>query len=270
MLLHGFTGSGRGMLEFVGEWHEGPTLAIDLPGHADSGLLADPALYEMSTCVDAMAEGLRALDLGRCDWFGYSMGARVALQLAVAAPDLVASMVLVGASPGLPDATACAERRRRDNTLADRIVEIGVPSFVREWQALPLFSTQPDRVARSHAALQREERLAQHPLGLALSLRGMGTGAMRPLRDDDLRACTAPVLLLAGELDPKFRALGQALAQAIPGGEFACVPDAGHAAHIENPVFVRRRVRAFWSLIRSRELRRSTEREAAVASTARI
>ena len=44
-----------------------------------------------------------------------------------------------------------------------------------------------------------------------------------------------PVLVLAGERDAKFTEIGQRMAGAIPNATFATIPDAGHAAHAEQP-----------------------------------
>jgi pimeloyl-ACP methyl ester carboxylesterase len=45
-----------------------------------------------------------------------------------------------------------------------------------------------------------------------------------------------PVLLLAGEHDPKFQAIGARMAELIgPNASRVDVPGAGHAAHLEQP-----------------------------------
>jgi pimeloyl-ACP methyl ester carboxylesterase len=45
-----------------------------------------------------------------------------------------------------------------------------------------------------------------------------------------------PVLVLAGERDERFAALAQRMAAAIgTNATLALVPDAGHAAHLEQP-----------------------------------
>jgi pimeloyl-ACP methyl ester carboxylesterase len=51
------------------------------------------------------------------------------------------------------------------------------------------------------------------------------------------RAIEAPVLVVAGELDEKFTALGRRLVAAIGAtADLAIVPGAGHTAHLENPI----------------------------------
>jgi pimeloyl-ACP methyl ester carboxylesterase len=70
---------------------------------------------------------------------------------------------------------------------------------------------------------------------LASSLRLAGTGAQEPSWDR-LRALAMPVLVVAGEHDEKFRALGERVAAAIgANARFETVPGAGHPAHLERP-----------------------------------
>ena len=52
-----------------------------------------------------------------------------------------------------------------------------------------------------------------------------------------------PVLVLVGEHDAKFTALGRRLADSIPDATFAIVAGSGHAAHLEQPA-------AFLTLLR--------------------
>ena len=72
------------------------------------------------------------------------------------------------------------------------------------------------------------------PRALAAVLRGMGTGAMEPLWER-LRTLTMPATVLAGAEDPKFVALGERLAAALPDGELVVVPGAGHGLPREAP-----------------------------------
>jgi pimeloyl-ACP methyl ester carboxylesterase len=61
-----------------------------------------------------------------------------------------------------------------------------------------------------------------------------------------LPALEMPVLYLAGEDDDAYVRLGrQAVAAIGDNASFETVPNAGHAAHLENPDYVAQRVRAF-------------------------
>ena len=54
-----------------------------------------------------------------------------------------------------------------------------------------------------------------------------------------------PTLLVAGELDEKYVAIGKEMATEMPNAEFGVIPGAGHAAQVERPAETAERVRAF-------------------------
>lgn len=199
-----------------------PTLAlVDLPGH---GLAAD----DLDGDIDGCGPKLTAL-AGPGVYIGYSMGGRMGLVAAASASAApIDRLVLIGATAGIDDPDERAARRASDTALADRIGRIGVDAFVDEWLTGPLFARlTPDS---GGLAARRSNTAA----GLTHSLYAYGTGSMTPLWSR-LATIEIPVLVLAGEHDPKFTALGRRLAEALPDATFATVPGAGHAAHAEAP-----------------------------------
>ena len=246
LLLHGFTGS---VATWAGVWEAlaeaGPLLAVDLLGHGRSAAPADPRRYRMEEQVADLLALLDRLAVERVHLVGYSMGGRVALSLAVAAPQRVASLVLESASPGLADPAEREARRRSDEDLARRIEEEGLEAFARSWEVLPLFAGLRRLPPAAQAAV-RATRRAQRPRGLANSLRGMGAGVQPPLWDR-LAGLRVPVLCLAGGDDAKYVALAQAMAERLPRGRAVVVPGAGHTVHLEEPAAFVKEVRAFWS-----------------------
>ena len=99
---------------------------------------------------------LLALD-GPATFIGYSMGARLCLHLALSHPDSVERLVLIGGTAGIAAAEERAERRRQDERLADRILDVGVESFLGEWLASDMFAALP-RWARLRRATTIEHR----------------------------------------------------------------------------------------------------------------
>ena len=244
VLLHGFTGSAATWAPFVPAFaREFETVAIDLPGHGATDASGDLARYSMERTVEDLVAILDRLGIERAAWLGYSMGGRVALGTAVMAPSRVAALVLEGASPGIADPGERAARARDDEALAEFVEHEGVAAFVERWEALPLFASQR-RLPQEIRAAQRRQRLANDPRGLANSLRGMGQGAQPPLHDR-LGEVGVPVILLAGAEDAKFRRLAQEMAVAMPMAQVAVIPDAGHAAHLEQPAAFERAVLRF-------------------------
>lgn len=234
LLLHGFTGTGRGLRELSAALRtRHRCVRVDLVGHGESDAPRDVAPYSMQRCAAQLAALLDALRLPRAHVFGYSMGGRCALALACARPERVESLALVGASAGIDAPAARAARVRDDEALARRIERDGVPSFVEHWMALPLFSSQA-RLGEEFLSRARAERLGQRAQGLANSLRGMGSGAQPPL-GAALAELPQPVLLLVGQRDAKFRAIASELAARLPRARIAVIAGAGHAAHLEEP-----------------------------------
>lgn len=234
LLLHGFTGS-------AASWqHVLPQLAFhyriivpDLLGHGGTSAPDDPARYAVERQSADLAAILDALNIDRAGLHGYSMGGRLALYTAIAHPSRFSALSLESASPGLDAEAERVSRRRSDESLAARILDRGVEAFVNEWEQLSLFSTQA-ALPPSVLAAQRNTRLNQRPLGLANSLRGMGTG-MQPSLWDRLGELSMPVQLMTGALDAKFEAVAEQMAQRIPHVRRIQVPDAGHTIYLERP-----------------------------------
>ncbi|MBI2765769.1 MAG: 2-succinyl-6-hydroxy-2,4-cyclohexadiene-1-carboxylate synthase [Chloroflexi bacterium] len=234
VMLHGFTGSARSWGEFgrlVAERHT--VVAVDIAGHGASDAPAELEHYRMEQAAEDIVTAVAQLGFARAVWVGYSMGGRTALQIAARSPEAVTKLVLIGGSAGLDCVEDRLARRAADDALAARIERDGVPAFVDYWESIPLFATQRALAPEVRAAI-RGGRLANSARGLANSLRGMGTGAQEPLQRR-LGSLTMPALVLAGELDSKFVAIGRELAAAIPNARFMAIRGAGHAAHLEQP-----------------------------------
>jgi 2-succinyl-6-hydroxy-2,4-cyclohexadiene-1-carboxylate synthase len=238
LLLHGFTGTGRGLAEFSAPLAARyRCLRVDLIGHGASDAPRGVAPYTMARCANQLAALLDRLGVERAHVFGYSMGGRTALALACAHPQRVASLALVGASAGIEDAAARAARVRDDEVVADRIEREGLAAFVDYWMRLPLFASQ-SRLGTEFLERARAERMSQRAQGLANSLRGMGSGA-QPWLGDAVRHLAQPTLLLVGELDAKFRAISTDLAARLAHPRIEVIAGAGHAAHLEAPAACR-------------------------------
>lgn len=235
VLLHGFTGSRTTWKPLVraldGEF---TTLSVDLVGHGSTGSPEAVDRYRMRRAVDDLAELVRAIGFERATWLGYSLGGRVALQVAAYRPEVVSALVLEGATPGLSDREERAARVRADEALADRVEREGLDWFVDYWGALPLWDSQLATLTPAQREALREQRLTQRVIGLANSLRGMGTGAQEPVHDR-LAAIDVPVLLTTGTLDRKFTDIAREMAQALPAATIRSIDGAGHAAHLERP-----------------------------------
>jgi len=251
LVLHGFTGSAESMACVAAPLADDHRVArLVLVGHGESDAPDDVAPYAMDACTRQVAAAAIALGFERPHLVGYSMGGRTALATAVAFPDRFASVSLIGATAGIADEADRAARIAADEALADRIERDGLEAFVDFWMALPIFASQ-SRLGPDFLARARAERLRQRPKGLANSLRGMGAGAQSPVWDG-LGRVTAPVMLLVGGEDAKFRAIAEALSAPLPDVRIEIIEGVGHAAHLEDAKAVGDVLRAFVAEIEAR------------------
>jgi 2-succinyl-6-hydroxy-2,4-cyclohexadiene-1-carboxylate synthase len=197
--------------------------ALDLPGHGD---VADaPGPITFAGCV----EHVLARSPEQFVLCGYSLGGRVALHVALAAPERLTRLVLVSTTAGIEDASERAERSAADHRLADDLERAPFEGFIERWRAQPLFAGDPTEVGE----LAREDQRRNRPDALAAVLKGIGTGEMDPLWDR-LPELTMPATVVVGDRDAKYRALGQRLVELLPAAKLVVVPG-GHNLALENP-----------------------------------
>lgn len=230
VLVHGFTQTRNCWGPIAGDLERDHLVVrVDAPGHG------------MSSHVMAGLRGggrMIADQGGRATYLGYSMGGRYLIHLALANPELVRGLVLVGTTAGIDDPAERAARAAADRATARRIRELGIYRFIEEWVAAPMFADLPPE----HQF--RMERMENTPEGLENSVVQAGTGSQDPSWHK-LHRLAMPVLVVAGERDERYAALGERLATSIgANATLALVPGAGHAAHLEQPG-------AFLALLRS-------------------
>ena len=233
VLLHGFTQTATSWTPVADAFAGSTTVgadewdltALDLPGHGGS----PDGARSLQECASDVAD---SLGTPPPVLVGYSMGARIALHVALDHPDAIAGLVLVSGTAGIEDPVERTERIRADEALASHLESIGTKAFVEEWLAQPMFATLSREAARVR------ERTTNAPTGLAASLRRAGTGTQDPLwsRLGEIRV---PTLVVTGDLDAKFTLLGDRLAGSIPHSARIRIPGAGHTVHLEKtPGFV--------------------------------
>ena len=233
VLLHGFTGSIKTWAQLSKQLPSSiRIIAIDLLGHGKTDAPANASRYSMTEQIEDLECLFQQLKLQQFTLLGYSMGGRVALSYAVSYPDRIKHLILESASPGLDSKEEQEARIKADELLANKIEQFGIENFVNQWENIPLFSSQKKLPLEVQQAI-REERLGQTEIGLANSLRGMGTGAQTSLWNE-LEGISFPVYLITGELDQKFCQIAKLMKERIPKAEQIIVSNVGHAIHVEN------------------------------------
>lgn len=181
LLIHGFSSNRLEAWKRTG-WYaalaqRGQRLvALDLRGHGESGKPHDPAAYDRDTLLADITGLLDHLGVEWANVFGYSMGARLALAMAIHAREQVGYLILGGVGGKLFDPPPPGDpmARAMEAESPDAIAEPMLKSF------------------RQFADEQGEDRLA-----LAAFSRGRGD----PVSHDDVRTVSAPTLVAAGSRD---------------------------------------------------------------------
>jgi 3-oxoadipate enol-lactonase len=198
----------------------------DCRGFGASGPF-DPAVpYTHADDLIALLDHLAITDAALA---GLSFGGRVVLQAALAAPDRVRGLALLGAVlDGVP----------WDPESADALDEVGravqasgLLAGRAAWLAHPLFATARERpdLARELTAMVAGYP-GQHWLGQDPHRRA------EPPPIDVLEDVTGQALVAVGEHDvPGFREMSAVLARRIPGAEYHLIPGAGHMINMEQP-----------------------------------
>ena len=236
-MVHGFTQTRASWRQSAGSLvstlPDTNCLLVDLPGHGQS-----------STVSADLSDSARLLAAagGRAVYVGYSLGARVVLQLMADQPDVVLAAVAVSGTAGIADDAERTIRASADDELARRIETIGVAAFLREWLAQPLFASL------SPAQAMVDERLTNTAAGLADSLRRCGQGRQRPLWND-LSAFDRPCLAVAGARDLKYVELARRLAGVVRHGSLAVIPECGHSVNSECPAELAAEIANWYRLV---------------------
>lgn len=171
--------------------------------------------------------------------------------------DGLRDVVLIGSSIGgwlaLEIALLAASDRRTAGIVAAVVDVDGVGAVVEDEPIADFFSLTPRQLAEAAwhdpergytdpATVSDEQRAVQQANGRTMAVVA-GPSMSDPDLVDRVRELHVPTLVLFGESDRIVTpAHGRAVAAAIPGAEFAVVPEAGHLPHLENPA-------ATWALL---------------------
>jgi pimeloyl-ACP methyl ester carboxylesterase len=216
LLLHGFASNRGEMWRRLG-WYGAferkghRIVALDWRGHGESEKPHAPDAYAREALVGDAIALLDHLEIGRADVVGYSMGARLALTLALAHPERVDHLVLGGVGGKL------FEPAREPGIMAAAMTAKDPESI-----AEPML-----RSFRHFADEQGEDRLA-----LAAFSQASGDS----LSPEALGGMRLPVLVVAGARDA-LAGDPEELAAAIPGARAVTLPRCDHFSAIPHALF---------------------------------
>jgi len=174
-------------------------------------------------------------DLGKTAIVGVSMGGRVALEVAIARPELVEALVLVGA--GFPGHVWSAEMNAADEAemaaLTGGDLDAAVEVTLRTWVDGPRRS--PDDVDPEVRARVAEMQKRAYELQIPV----WETVEEEPLVGDlaeRIGEVGAPTLVLVGEEDvPDMHEIADRLERELPNARRASIADTAHVPSLERP-----------------------------------
>jgi pimeloyl-ACP methyl ester carboxylesterase len=188
-------------------------VAWDQRGHGESDAPADPDLYGHGICLGDMVAVLDAVGAERAVLVGMSLGGYLSLQFYLAHPERVAALVLVDTGPGFRKDEARQQWNERAMRQADAIERTG-----------ELGPSSSERTEARHN-----------------DIRGVAHAARKVLAQvdgkviDALPGIAVPTLIVVGADDTNFIPSADYMERVIPGARKVVIPDAGHAANLDQP-----------------------------------
>lgn len=220
VLVHGYSGDlNNWMFNLEQLATRGPVVTLELPGHgASSKRLKAGSLAELAEALRGM---LSALEIARCDMIGHSLGAAVAMQIALEDPPLIRNLALV-APAALP------------GTVLNRAFVDGVANAqsVRELRPVlaELFGDPALATREMTDEMMKFKRLDGADEALALLAANMVGGEDFGRLQGRLGELPSATLVVTGRLD---RIVGQPDVAALPPGWRVVELEAGHMPHME-------------------------------------
>lgn len=210
---------------------------VDLRGDGRSREL-EGAELSLQRWADDLDEQLRQLELNPAVLVGHSLGASIALKVALERPSDVRGLVLIGAEANLSNLAP------RMLAAAERIESIGMERWVNQfWAKNPPFSG---------ASLERDPAILDEYRGLLLQndaldyVRQCRAIAAAESLSARLGEVTQPTLVLIGDSDDRtIPEHARELARDIPGAQVVELQDVGHTLPLEAPAETAQALRSF-------------------------
>jgi pimeloyl-ACP methyl ester carboxylesterase len=201
-------------------------ITYDIRGHGETE--TSRAEYSIELFTQDLYEFMKAIKVESSYFLGYSMGGRIALNLAINHPEIVKALIFTNSPAGLiPPAPESIERRR----VWLELLEKGDVKAVAEMMTAIAFSPGFEDRSPTEFNKYRNIKLQNNPGCFARAIRAIGTLTTPP----DLKKVKCPVLIIVGENDPIAGVDQGSLTQkAIVGSQLVILPT-GHTTAIELP-----------------------------------
>ncbi|MER7735624.1 alpha/beta fold hydrolase [Streptomyces erythrochromogenes] len=216
-------------------------IRYDARGHGSSSAVAGDHAHH-----DDLRALLTRLDVPRATLVGLSLGARTAVDTALAHPDSVSALVL--ASPGVsgrPFTDPYVAHHTAQQMAAVGDPDGGAQRFVEHF--LRMWVDGPRREASQVDPRLRERMRASASANVLRHARGLGAGMPREVgAADRLATIGVPTLVLDGDLDSgDISSNARAIVRAVPGARRQRFASAAHMVNLESTALFNRAVVSF-------------------------
>ena len=225
VLIHGFAGCKDYWKKIIPQLaSEHRVIALDLPGHGESGMRQDR--YSIEDMASTIKELLDQLGLDQVTMFGHSLGGYITLAFAELYPEYLKGFSLVHSTAN-PDSEEAKEAREIN---AKKVQEEGTEQFI-EGLSRKLFS--PENIEANSSEIEETVKIGMNTKveGLVSALMAMKN---RPDRNHVLENSELPVLLIAGEKDQIIPA-EKTFTVSKQNIEEKVIQNAGHMSMYEQP-----------------------------------
>jgi pimeloyl-ACP methyl ester carboxylesterase len=241
LFLHGSSTDSRSLLPLLAHLDGVRAIAVDRPGFGTSDPVRVPRERFRAAAVAFVDEILDALGLERPALAGNSMGGTWALWYALARPERVRRLVLVGSAPLLPGTHAPAPLRLMATPVVGALLARVKPNAAMVVRLMASMG-EKDSIVRHPELLATLVATGRDPAATAVNraeiravLGPLGFRRSALVRAEDLRGVRAPTLLIWGDRDPVATVeAARVTAELIPQAELAVLP-AGHVPYLGNP-----------------------------------
>lgn len=204
----------------------------------------------------ASLEHLRDLLPERSVLVGYSMGARLALGIAMEFPERCNGLVFLSGNPGLEDDNERQKRLQADLRIAERLENEPLDGFLTDWYDQPVFSSVRDSVKKDEHLRKLNAATTAHSTTREWSrIVRANSIANQPNYWPKLCELSMPLLLVAGENDEKYRKIVEQFAGRVSAAKpvVRILPRCGHIVHRECPDALIANLREFLETISHHE-----------------
>jgi pimeloyl-ACP methyl ester carboxylesterase len=219
LLIHGFASNHAtnwvtpGWVKTLTEAGYRP-IAFDNRGHGRSSKSYDPADYHPDRMAGDAAALLAHLGIGRAHVFGYSMGARISAFLALAEPQLVATLIFGGLGVGMVDC-------------------------VGDWDPIAAALVAADPATITHPRARMFRTFADQTRSDRAALAACIETSRELLSEADVARITQPTLVAVGTMDD-IGGSPEALAALMPNAVAFAIEGRDHMLSVGDRTFKKR------------------------------